>query len=112
MLGVAMQTLHDTPGLGRDAIRAALKPDASKPDIPGQLQLAGLAEQIEQLRIVALNLTDDELSRIWAALQTPARPSAAYVVSVFAHANATQHAHTVAGAAAQSVRGAAKRAAY
>lgn len=82
MLGVAMQTLHDTPGLGRDAIRAALKPDASKPNIPNTFQLAGLADQIEQLRIVALNLTDDELSRIWAALQTPARPSAAYVVSV------------------------------
>lgn len=82
MLGAAMQILHDTPGMGREAIREALKPAASKANIPKELELAGLAEQIEQLRITPLNHTTDEVSRIWSALQTPARPSAAYMVSV------------------------------
>lgn len=82
MLGAAMQILHDTPGLGRDAIRQALKPGAGKTNLPKELELAGLADQIEQLRITPLNHTTDEVSRIWSALQTPARPSAAYLVSV------------------------------
>ncbi|MBC9251682.1 hypothetical protein A9179_15520 [Pseudomonas alcaligenes] len=82
LLGAAMQILHDTPGLGRAAIREALKPGPGKTNLPKELELAGLAEQIEQLRITPLNHTTDEVSRIWSALQTPARPSAAYMVSV------------------------------
>lgn len=82
MLGAAMQILHDTPALGRSAIRDVLKPAANKPNLPQALELAGLADQLEQLRITPLNHTTDEISRIWAALQTPARPSAAYLVSV------------------------------
>src|SRR5690606_7189900 len=75
MLGAAMQILHDTPGLGRAAIRDLLTPGPSKPNLPAELQLAGLADQLEQLRITALNHSTDEVSRIWSALQTPARPS-------------------------------------
>ena len=82
MLGAAMQILHDTPALGRDAIRSALKPLPPKPNVPKALELAGLADQMEQLRITPMNLTTDEVSRIWAAIQLPARPSAAYTLSV------------------------------
>jgi hypothetical protein len=82
MLGAAMQVLHDTPALGRDAIRAALKPLPTKPNLPAQLELAGLADQMEQLRITPMNLTTDEMSRIWSAINLPARPSAAYMLSV------------------------------
>jgi hypothetical protein len=82
LLGSAMQILHDTPALGREAIRAALKPAPSKPNLPKQLELAGLADQVEQLRITPMNLTIDEVSRIWAAIQLPVRPSAAYTLSV------------------------------
>jgi hypothetical protein len=82
LLGAAMQILHDTPALGRQAIRAALEPGANKQNIPRQLELAGLADQLEQLRITPLNHTTDEVSRIWSAIQMPARPSAAYLVTV------------------------------
>jgi hypothetical protein len=82
LLGAAMQVLHETPALGRDAIRQALKPSLSTPLVPKELALAGLADQLEQLRITPLNHGTDELSRIWAALQVPARPCAAYTVSV------------------------------
>ncbi|MET1080539.1 MAG: DUF4255 domain-containing protein [Pseudomonas sp.] len=82
LLGAAMQILHETPGLGREGIRAALKPGANKPNLPKELELAGLADQVEQLRITPLNHNTDELSRIWSAIQVPARPSAAYLISV------------------------------
>ena len=82
MLGAAMQILHYTPALGREAIRAALKPLPPKPNVPAQLELAGLANQMEQLRITPMNLTTDEMSRIWSAINLPARPSAAYMLSV------------------------------
>lgn len=82
LLGAAMQILHDTPGMGRDAIRAALKPGVNKPNLPKELELAGLADQLEQLRITPLNHSTDEFSRIWSAIQVPARPSAAYLISV------------------------------
>jgi hypothetical protein len=82
MLGAAMQILHDTPALGRDAIRAALKPLLPKSNVPKQLELAGLADQLEQIRITPMSLGTDEVSRIWAAIQLPARPSAAYLLSV------------------------------
>ncbi len=82
LLGAAMQVLHETPALGRDAIRQALKPSLSTPLVPKELALAGLADQLEQLRITPMNHGTDELSRIWAALQVPARPCAAYTVSV------------------------------
>ncbi|WP_223532435.1 DUF4255 domain-containing protein [Pseudomonas sp. GL-RE-20] len=88
LLGAAMQILHDTPGLGRDAIRAALKPLPNKPNVPKALELAGLADQLEQLRITPLNLSTDELSRIWSSIQVPARPSAAYLISVLLQSTA------------------------
>ena len=88
LLGAAMQILHDTPGMGRDAIRAALKPAPNKPNVPKALERAGLADQLEQLRITPLNLSTDELSRIWSAIQVPARPSAAYLISVLLQSTA------------------------
>lgn len=88
LLGAAMQILHDTSGMGRDAIRAALKPAPNKPNVPKALERAGLAEQLEQLRITPLNHSTDELSRIWSAIQVPARPSAAYLLSVLLQSTA------------------------
>lgn len=82
LLGAAMQILHETPVLGRESIRLALKPDPAKPNIPKQLELAGLADQLEQVRISPVNQSIDDVSRIWSAIQMPLRQSAAYMVSV------------------------------
>jgi hypothetical protein len=83
LLGAAMQLLHETPVLGRDLIRAVLKPAPnSQQGIPKQLETTGLADQIEQLRITPLNHSTDEVSRLWSALQVPGGPAAAYLVSV------------------------------
>jgi hypothetical protein len=87
LLGYAMQLLHETPVLARDAIRRSLAPldplegGALPPALQG-LYSSGLAEQIEQLKISPLTVSTEETSRLWSAFQTHYRPTAAYQVSV------------------------------
>ncbi|MEN6575316.1 MAG: DUF4255 domain-containing protein [Phycisphaerales bacterium] len=78
LLGYAMQMLHETPVLPRDAIRKALGPDHQPPG----LQAAGLADQVEQIKITPQILNTEEISKLWTAMQAHYRPSAAYQVSV------------------------------
>ncbi|NJP09671.1 MAG: DUF4255 domain-containing protein [Leptolyngbyaceae cyanobacterium RU_5_1] len=87
LLGYAMQILHETPVLTRESVRLALNPPLSVNGI-GTLTLlqslstAGLDEQIEQIKICPQSLNTEEISRLWAAFQSPYRPTAAYQVSV------------------------------
>lgn len=84
LLGYAVQLLHEVPILTRDMIRSALNP-AENPDLPPALSGladAGLADQMEQLRITPQYLDDDAISKIWTATQSSYRPTAAYDVSV------------------------------
>lgn len=89
LLGYGMQILHETPVLARDSIRRALSPLPQQPfdvgQLPPQLQAlfeSGLAEQVEQLKIIPQNISTEEISRLWTAFQARYRPSAAYQVSV------------------------------
>lgn len=86
LLGYAMQLLHDTPVLTRQSIRAALLSSPVNGSIlPAALQAlsaSDLAEQVEQIKIVATTLTSEEMSKLWTALQARYRPTAAYHVSV------------------------------
>jgi hypothetical protein len=88
LLGYAMQLFHETPVLTRDAIRTALggtnKPvDGSALPITFQtLVAADLAEQVEQIKIIPQAMSTEEMSKLWTALQTSYRPTAAYQVSV------------------------------
>jgi hypothetical protein len=87
LLGYAMQRLHETPVLARDAIRKTLEapsPLASGllPPALGALAASDLADQIEAIKITLLPLSLDELTKLWSALQSNYRPSAAYHVSV------------------------------
>jgi hypothetical protein len=86
LLGYAMHLLHERPFLDRDAIRKvmsalpldpAILPDAFR-DPPG----AGLADQVETLKITWESMDTEELSRLWSAMQAHYRPSAGYQVSV------------------------------
>ena len=88
LLGYAMQLLHETPVLSRDAIRAALAPPMEVPTgggLPDRLRVLAttdLADQLEQIKIVPEELTTEEISKLWAAFQTNYRPTAAYHASV------------------------------
>jgi len=83
LLGYAMQFLHETPVLARQAIRNALTP-SPPPGTPLQRALAesGLADQIEQIKITPAYLNTEEMSKLWTAIQSHYRPTAAYLASV------------------------------
>lgn len=88
LLGYAMQLLHETPVLTRDAIRKALRGPGAPvtgsilPTDFRTLVAAELAEQVEQIKIIPQSMNTEEMSKLWTALQTSYRPTAAYQVSV------------------------------
>jgi hypothetical protein len=86
LLGYGMHLLHERPVLDRAAIRRALDPsplDVSMLPTPFQaLAASDLADQVEQIKVTPAAFGGDEMSRLWAAIQTHYRPSAAYQVSV------------------------------
>lgn len=86
LLGYAMHLLHERPVLDRAAIRRALDPsplDISMLPLAFQaLTASDLADQVEQIRIVPTVMPIDEMSKLWAAIQSHYRPSAVYQVSV------------------------------
>jgi hypothetical protein len=88
LLGYGMQLLHETPVLTRRAIRTSLAAPSSVggvDSLPAQMRAlftSELAEQVEQIKIIPETPNTEELSRLWAALGAPYRPTAAYQVSV------------------------------
>lgn len=86
LLGYAMHLLHERPVLDRAAIRAALDPsplDVSMlPPAFQALAAADLADQVEIIRITPTTMGGDEMSKLWSAIASHYRPTAAYQVSV------------------------------
>lgn len=86
LLGYAMHLLHERPLLDRPAIRRALDPsplDVSMlPPTFQALAASDLADQVEAIRITPIVMPSEEMSKLWAAIQSHYRPSAAYQVSV------------------------------
>ena len=86
LLGYAMHLLHERPVLDRAAIRRALDPsplDVSMlPPAFQALAASDLADQVELIKITPAAMSSDEMSKLWAAIQSHYRPSAAYQVSV------------------------------
>jgi hypothetical protein len=86
LLGYAMHLLHERPVLDRAAIRRALDPsplDVSMlPPAFQALSASDLADQVELVNVTLVGMTNDEMSKLWSAIQTHYRPSVAYVASV------------------------------
>jgi len=86
LLGYAMHLLHERPMLDRPAIRRALDPsplDVSMlPPTFQALAASDLADQMEAIRITPIVMSIEEMSKLWSAIQSHYRPSAAYHVSV------------------------------
>jgi hypothetical protein len=88
LLGYAMQLLHETPVLSRDAIRTALNPPNAPvngtllPAVYEALRASDLAEQFEQIKVTPAPMNTEEMSKLWSAIQAHYRPTAAYQVSV------------------------------
>lgn len=86
LLGYAMQLLHEAPVLTRGAIRRALNPSpdvgAALPPALRALADTGLESQIELVKLTPEVLNTEEMSKLWTAMQSNFRPTAAYVASV------------------------------
>ena len=89
LLGYAMQLFHETPVLARDAIRLALNPPnppvaagSLLPSVYQALRASDLADQYEQIKITPSVMNTEELSKLWTAIQSHYRPTAAYQVTV------------------------------
>ncbi|HUP10199.1 MAG TPA: DUF4255 domain-containing protein [Caldimonas sp.] len=86
LLGYAMHLLHERPVLDRAAIRRALNPsplDVSMlPPAFQALAASDLADQVELIKVTPAAMDNDGMSKLWTAIQTHYRPSAAYHVSV------------------------------
>jgi hypothetical protein len=86
LLGYAMQLLHESPVLGRSAINTALNPSppvgTGLPPTLQALAACGLAQQLEQIKITPEYLSTEEVSKLWTAVQSHYRPTAAYVATV------------------------------
>lgn len=80
LLGSAVQTLHENPVMNREAIRTLLPKGGGDP-LLGALGDAGLADQLEQLKITPEHLSSEDVSKLWSALQTSYRPSSTYLVT-------------------------------
>jgi hypothetical protein len=86
LLGYAMQLLHENPVLTRAMINTTLKPSLppgiTLPSGTAMLAISDLAEQIELIKICPHYLNNDEMSKLWTAMQAHYRPTLAYQISV------------------------------
>ena len=86
LLGYAMQLLHEMPALTREAIRTALDPSpdvgTSLPPALRALADSGLEDQVELVKLTPQPLNTEEMSKLWTAMQSHFRPTAAYTASV------------------------------
>jgi hypothetical protein len=92
LLGSAMQLLLETPAISREMIHTALPAGGNGrgtlPPMQQTLAASGLAEQVEEIKLVPEFLSTEEEARLWSALQAKYRPSAAYKASaIFIEAN-------------------------
>jgi hypothetical protein len=85
LLAHGLQAFSKTPVFPRQAIRAILDPALPEGSgIPPQAfreQAVAVAEQFELLKVIPVFLHYDEMSKIWAGLQSPYRPSLVFEVT-------------------------------
>jgi hypothetical protein len=85
LLAHGIQTFNKTPIFSRQTIRAILDPalpeGAGIPPLAFREQAAAVAEQFELLKVTPVFLHFDDMSKIWAGLQSVYRPSLVFEVT-------------------------------
>jgi hypothetical protein len=82
LLGYAMQVLHERPVLDRQTISATLTGAPTLPPALRALAECGLADQVEQIKLVPEVMSTEEISKLWTAVQSHLRLTAAYLATV------------------------------
>lgn len=81
LLGHTMRILHEAQVITREAVRRALVPSPVTA-LGTALQAAGLADQIELIKLSPTAVALEDMSRIWSAFQAHYRTTVAYEASV------------------------------
>ena len=83
LLGFALLMLHENPVLTRTDISTAHAPTCPHTNpLSAPLAAAGLADQIEMLKITPATLGREEMAWLWTALKADYRPTFPFQVSV------------------------------
>lgn len=82
LLGLGMQALHETPFLYRQQIATIFTPPPPLSPLDTALATAGLADQVEMIKVTPEPLSTDDLSKLWTAFGGKFRPSAGYAATV------------------------------
>jgi hypothetical protein len=82
LLGFALLMLHENPILTRNDIRTAISSLPVANPLSTALISAGLADQIELLKITPATLGREEMAWLWTALKADYRPTFPFQVSV------------------------------
>jgi hypothetical protein len=82
LLGYALLMFHQYPMLARNQITSALAALSTSHPLYSALQTAGLANQIELLKITPDTLGREEMAWIWTALKADYRPTYAFQASL------------------------------
>lgn len=81
LLARIAQTFHEVPVPTRAALTQALAPAVPPAGFPPGMDVTGLADQFEHLRITPEAMSNEELSKLWSALQARYRPTLAFRVT-------------------------------
>ena len=82
LLGLGMQALHETPFLYRQQIANIFTPPPPLSPLDTALATAGLADQVEMIKVTPEPLSTEDLSKLWTAFGGKFRPSAGYAATV------------------------------
>jgi Pvc16 N-terminal domain len=82
LLGLGMQALHETPFLYRQQIANIFAPPPPLSPLDTALATAGLADQVEMIKVTPEPLSTEDLSKLWTAFGGKFRPSAGYEATV------------------------------
>jgi hypothetical protein len=82
LLGFALLMMHENPVLPRAQITTALNNLPNSNPFRTVLNLSGLADQIEMLKITPATMGREEMAWVWTALKADYRPTYAFDVSV------------------------------
>ena len=81
LFGEIAQELHEQAVPSRQIISRALNPAVPPSNFPAGLNNCGLDRQIERIKITPETVSNEELSKLWSALQANYRLTAAYQVT-------------------------------
>jgi hypothetical protein len=82
LLGFALLVLHENAVLTREDVSNAMSSLPAGNPLSSPLALAGLADQIELLKITPATLGREEMAWLWTALKADYRPTFPFLVSV------------------------------